>query len=72
MASSHHDTQALNAAIPGGIALGGLIGLIIADAFWTTPQEFREHGWEPGLIMIVCMAAIGAAIYAVFPKRRPS
>ena len=63
MTSSHRDTRALNAAIPGGVALGGLTGLIIADQIWTTPQAFREHGWEPGLIMIVCIAAFGEAIY---------
>ena len=72
MTSTDRDDQALNAAIPGGVALGGLTGLIIADQLWTTPQAFREHGWEPGLIIIVCIAAIGAAIYAgvTYSRRR--
>ena len=43
MTSSHRDDQALNAAIPGGVALGGLTGLIIADQLWTTPQAFRGN-----------------------------
>lgn len=68
MTPSHRDTRALTVAIPVGIALGGLIGLMIADQLWNTPQEFREHGWEPGLIMIACIAAVVGAIYAVFPK----
>ncbi len=63
MTSSDRNAQALNAAIPGGVALGGLTGLIIADQLWTTPQAFRDHGWQPGLIIIVCIAAVGAAIY---------
>jgi hypothetical protein len=72
MPTSHPNDQALNAAIPGGVALGGLTGLIIADQIWTTPQAFREHGWEPGLIIIVCIAAFGAAIYAArrYVRRR--
>lgn len=67
MPSSHRDALALDIAIPVGVAVGGVIGLIIADQIWTTPQEFRQHGWEPGLILIVCIAAVGGAVYALVP-----
>lgn len=70
MLSSHRNTTALNVAIPVGIALGGIIGLIIANQIWPTAQDFRQHGWEPGLILIVCIAGVGGAIYALFPRNR--
>ena len=70
MPPSHRNTLALDVAIPVGVALGGVIGLIIADQIWTTPQEFRQHSWEPGLILIVCIAAAGGAIYTLVPRLR--
>lgn len=65
MFSTHRAARALDVAIPLGVLIGGVSGLIIANQIWPTAQAFRNHGWEPGLILIVCIAAVGSGIYAL-------
>lgn len=54
-----------NILVPSSVLLGGIAGLLISNALWPTPSQFREHGWEPGLIMLVCIFGVGAMIAAI-------
>ena len=69
MADWTDETRTHNILVPTSVLVGGFVGLLIANALWPTPEEFREHGWEPGLIMLACMFSVGAAIYA-FARNR--
>jgi hypothetical protein len=72
MARRHPVARALDVAIPGGVALGGLLGLAITDWLWPTPEALRAHGWAPGLILLASILAAGAALYALaafWPRR---
>jgi hypothetical protein len=64
------DPRLQNVLVPTSVLLGGVGGLLVANALWPTPSEFREHGWEPGLFMLAGMFAVGAAVLAIARTRR--
>lgn len=69
MTDSAKAVRVHNILVPTSVLIGGITGLLIANALWPTPSEFREHGWEPGLIMLACIFTFGAAIYAYARNR---
>ncbi|WP_200341135.1 hypothetical protein [Rhodovibrio sodomensis] len=60
-----HQDRICNVVVVTSVLGGGVAGLLIANALWPTPEEFRQHGWEPGLIMLICMFSIGGLMAAV-------